>query len=902
MQKENNLKNLKEQLAHSEKLLADDIKEIGRLERRANYIEKSGKKNFEIARKQNRELEKQHKSNMEEIDKYNSQIVELEKKLSLRKIEIYSLREENKKLKSQNKFVKLPEKINNEPIKIKGVSDIRKSFGFVLKDLKKKKKEGKEDEDIKEEIEEYITPGIDDESKQIEFENLKKIKIYFELFFHELQGKINDYYKNVSFQQTSIGNYKNYINLLNNKVRSFGQDLRISIGGQNMAKFLKSNKSEKITKDLESILFTVNKVNVIITLTKNGALKKGENILHNIQTKLIEIDTNKNLTYNYLANRIDAIQIQIDNLKKLCQALEKIMNNILDYRDTIEEKIDELKSNFEHFMEEYKEDRKKIEIANNKIRKSIKKKSSKHFEDENKNKENEENVEEKEDNEDIYSDEENQKEEDKDSLQASTLIGINDFGKNMNLFKSTVLFQNNNDIEENYSPKAQMLKKNFHEVCYIYDDYDIHDINFELKAIGLEGYSFFNNCSYGFYMGKDIEIIDLEVNDKNVKYDYRNYSVNFDITLRNLQTAKIHLKYKEKPMLESLSSDEIENQQFYRQEYYGLSETLAGQMGKFRLILKGSFDIVSFKEDIFMRNETNKKEKEYLWGGKIPEGGKRTVVMLSKNEATWSFNFSTQIASRRGNLQSTTLKVPMGFVGGNNVIIDMEYSSPQTKNIVVDEETRFYEINYKNTNYSEGEFILKGKIKNRCQGEWEVDLSDDMIERNMYSEDKRDKNKLEKIAKKIIEDFDRKNKDNIHNYMDYAKIGKWVNENIRYDLNYSGRTEMTAMDIYNKKVGVCHHMTRLANALLYSIGYKVIYTHGFACKTSGEFDSDSAHAWSLINVGGKWYPFDATWNILSGKLPVSHIFQGFFDNSIGLVGSDGAYFSEANEETGKFIK
>ena len=125
-------------------------------------------------------------------------------------------------------------------------------------------------------------------------------------------------------------------------------------------------------------------------------------------------------------------------------------------------------------------------------------------------------------------------------------------------------------------------------------------------------------------MGKDIEIIDLEVNDKNVKYDYRNYSVNFDITLRNLQTAKIHLKYKEKPMLESLSSDEIENQQFYRQEYYGLSETLAGQMGKFRLILKGSFDIVSFKEDIFMRNETNKKEKEYLWGGKIPEGGKRT--------------------------------------------------------------------------------------------------------------------------------------------------------------------------------------------------------------------------------------------------------------------------------------
>ena len=33
------------------------------------------------------------------------------------------------------------------------------------------------------------------------------------------------------------------------------------------------------------------------------------------------------------------------------------------------------------------------------------------------------------------------------------------------------------------------------------------------------------------------------------------------------------------------------------------------------------------------------------------------------------------------------------------------------------------------------------------------------------------------------------------------------------------------------------------------------------------------HAWSLINVNGKWYPFDATWGILSGKLAVCHVFQ-----------------------------
>ena len=244
----------------------------------------------------------------------------------------------------------------------------------------------------------------------------------------------------------------------------------------------------------------------------------------------------------------------------------------------------------------------------------------------------------------------------------------------------------------------------------------------------------------------------------------------------------------------------------------------------------------------------------------------------------------------------------MGFVGGNNTIIKLDYSSPQTRNIQVDEEKRIYEIIYKNTRYPQGNFIITGEIKNRCRGDWDVDLTDETIEKNIPFEDKRDKKMLEKIARAIIQDFDRNNKDNIHNFKDFTKIGKWVNQNIKYDLNYSGRTDMTAMDIYNKKVGVCHHMTRLSNALLYSLGYKVIYTNGFACEND-EFDQNCAHAWSLINVNGKWYPFDATWGILTGKLPVCHVFQGFFGKSISLIGTDGAVFGrDNNHETGKYIR
>ena len=172
----------------------------------------------------------------------------------------------------------------------------------------------------------------------------------------------------------------------------------------------------------------------------------------------------------------------------------------------------------------------------------------------------------------------------------------------------------------------------------------------------------------------------------------------------------------------------------------------------------------------------------------------------------------------------------------------------------------------------------------------------------MPKQDKKDKQKLEKIAKKIIEEFDKNNKENLLSFMDFTKIGRWVHKNIKYDRKYFYNIGMSAMDIYNARAGVCHHMTRLANALLYSLGYKVIYVHGFMCKYSTEFELSNGHAWSLIKVDGKWYPIDTTWGIFSGKLPVCHAFRGFFDKDIGFDGSDNIRFANDSHESGKYIK
>ena len=104
------------------------------------------------------------------------------------------------------------------------------------------------------------------------------------------------------------------------------------------------------------------------------------------------------------------------------------------------------------------------------------------------------------------------------------------------------------------------------------------------------------------------------------------------------------------------------------------------------------------------------------------------------------------------------------------------------------------------------------------------------------------------------------------------------------------------------RAGVCHHFTQLSNALLYALGYKVIFVSGYTCKNGKSFKTDTGHAWSLIKLeDNKWYPFDSTWGIFTGKLPVGHIFSSFFDRKITIDGRD-RLIMDKNEMEGKFIE
>jgi len=244
--------------------------------------------------------------------------------------------------------------------------------------------------------------------------------------------------------------------------------------------------------------------------------------------------------------------------------------------------------------------------------------------------------------------------------------------------------------------------------------------------------------------------------------------------------------------------------------------------------------------------------------------------MFSKKEATWSF--SQEISFFHYNFlkgENSIIYAPIEYIGGNNEIININ-QSPKKNFIKIDEENRRFIIEL-DKNLTTLKFNVNGELKNKCKGEWNVHLTDEEVDKLMPKEDIKCKDQLKKIAQKIINDFDKEHKNSDFEFLDYMKIGFWVHKNIKYDMNYSGK-KMSAMEIYNLTKGVCHHFTLLSNALLYSLGYKVLYVTCLCCQKNQKMNRFDLHAHSLIKIGNKWYPFDSTWCILTGKLHVGHVF------------------------------
>ena len=646
--------------------------------------------------------------------------------------------------------------------------------------------------------------------------------------FKAIMKKNAIYYQDMEKQNEYISNYKSFLNDLNHELNNYHEQLNISIRGQKLGEAL-SNKKDKaqLLKELDQISFQIKELNSILE-TQNCELKNLEFNYKIIQEKFKEnkneinqenLISQNNKIISDKINELEQISMRLQNNKSLYEAKK---NKIEKYIKSIQKKT---KKNVTEFELKRKETLKSLNLDKNKQM-----------------------------NDPLF-------------LKGSMLLSIKDFSKAKDIFNSMYLF--NNEKEENYT-NQDLLRKNWKEICYIYDEYDIHDVNYELKAVGLPENAFFSYSSMGFALETDIQILEFEIDGVKSKYNYGEYSLSFDINLKNLESNKIHVKYKESILKNKLTKGEKEQKKIFKVNYYGIYKTLVGQNAKYVLKNKSNYEIINFEDEFFIKTNEN----EYTWGGTVPEGGKLTIVKLSKREAKYQFYEKYSINTiDNSTINDTTITIPFDYEGGNNKIIKMSCFSKQTKSIKEDNTLKKYEVQFHNTKNNIGEWEIQGELINRCKGEWIFDLTDEEIESLIPQDYKTNKQGFKKISIQIIEEYNKTHKNDLVQIPDVAKVGKWVHKNIKYNINYTGRSEVTATDVYNNKEGVCDHFTKLYNALLYSLGYKVLYVYGFAIEKKNCYGEEDCHAWSVVKIDGKWLPFDATWGIFSGKLPISHIFK-----------------------------
>ena len=794
-------------------------------------IENQKKVSMKFSEK-NKELESIVLLNKEDILRYKDQIKELKKKK-----EIYNEKLLNLKKLKNNKDNKIEEK---EIEYITNINQLSKSLGLKIENDDYNKNEDNN--------------NIDEQknNKDIEIKILEEIlkkKADYELKFIKLKEKCNEYNKIKEQQKIIINNHKDYLEDMNQNMNIYFNELNISSNNnndnENIINVNKSQNFDNIYKQFDKISYLISKIEQIHFDIKKLFGINIENLLEEIQQNLNNINNKKYKNEETLKNMIDNIKLRIEEIENICFIFEENKNNFIDKNKNIEKEINILSEEF-ILIDEQKDIDDNECFNNNNIKTENLNAQTNSF-----------------------------------LILTKNISGKYDSG---NLFK-----ERKEDLIENNSQKFKLLYKNWHQICYIYDDYDLHDIYYDLKIVGLPENKHIKDYQYHFNTSSIIEIQKLSINGKESKYIFNNNWIKFELDLHNLQSARIHLVYKKSIDLNKLSLAQKEIRKFFRDEEYGIDKLLAGEIAKFSLIIKDNFDIISFDNYFLVRNKKNLNDIEYTWGGVVPNEGKKTFIFLSKVQANWLFHVSKNFESNN-TIKNAIIYAPILFVGGNNEIIKINVSSNQTKSIKIDEDSRIYIIKYKNINEEKGEFIIEGELRNRCKGEWIIDLTDEEIEKNIPEEDKLCKFQLENIARNIIKEFDKNNVNSEFEFLDFMKIALWVNKNIKYDLNYAGRGDLTAIDIYNLKLGVCCHFTRLSNALLYSLGYKVIYASGYSLEGHEGIYVNRKHAWSIININNKWFPFDSTWGIVSGKLPISHIFSNYFPKYPKIKGSDNSNF------------
>ena len=381
------------------------------------------------------------------------------------------------------------------------------------------------------------------------------------------------------------------------------------------------------------------------------------------------------------------------------------------------------------------------------------------------------------------------------------------------------------------------------------------------KAVNLQSDKGINDYEFQIFKQGNLEVLDVKTNKNDAKYKINGKSIEFNnLQLKNNDEIDITIQYK-------ITNDTL----FFLLHTEALILPPSGNDYQGEIYVNSSREVELFgaQYDIL-----KKKDDCYYWSGKVSNKGIGDMIYVGVKKAHWKVNYIGYLAKSSPITSiSAVFITPIFFDGGNN---NIKYYNVACGN------TRRFDGKYIKRNKTHIIFNNKGKeayyqitteFYNTISSNWHIDL-------NNYKYKSTATDSTRNLAKEIL------SKDN-SNDPDYLKLGKWVRKNLRFDMKYYGK-KMTIDEIINNKIGVAEHYSILYNALLHSVNIPSIYIAGYVFDEPSDHTNlqTSRHAWNIVKINNKWVPIDSTMGFFDGKLPVSHVFESYFENGVLYATSD----------------
>ena len=281
------------------------------------------------------------------------------------------------------------------------------------------------------------------------------------------------------------------------------------------------------------------------------------------------------------------------------------------------------------------------------------------------------------------------------------------------------------------------------------------------------------------------------------------------------------------------------------------------------------------------------------------------MFKISLSKASWDI-FEEFTLEAKNNIDQCTFLMNRIYKGGN--LKEDEFKViKETGEFIDDEIEDKYIFKFKDLQTNKTTIKFKIKVENSTS-DYKFIEKKELITK-IPEEDKKF---FKDLSEKII-------KEDQSNIPIYKKLGKWVYNYLKYDLNFFGKV-YTAKEIYNNKSGICKHFTLLYNTLLVSQGIDAISITGYALDITednvmkqNEINkaipnepntlSNSRHNWTLAKINGEWIPLDATWNMFDKNVPVTHIFQNYGNVTLTTnSNSDNLVENKITKEIIKYVK